>query len=42
MLRQPYLNFSDKADLRRGMTIHFCGDRVTSIDVHYINTEAAI
>jgi hypothetical protein len=40
MLRQPYLNFSDEADLRRGMTIHFRGDRVTSIDVHYINTEA--
>lgn len=40
MLRQPYLNFSDEADLRRGMTIHFYGDRVTSIDVHYINTEA--
>ena len=40
MLRQPYLNFSDEADPRRGMTIHFRGDRVTSIDVHYINTEA--
>lgn len=40
MLRQPYLNFSDEADLRRGMTIYFRGDRVTSIDVHYINTEA--
>jgi hypothetical protein len=40
MLRQPYLNFSDEADLRRGLTIHFRGDRVTSVDVHYINTEA--
>ena len=40
MLRQPYLNFHDEADLRRGMTIHFRDDRVASIDVHYINTEA--
>ena len=40
MLQQPQLNFHDEADLRRGMTIHFRGDRVASIDVHYINTEA--
>lgn len=40
MLGQPYLNFHDETDLRRGITIHFLGDRVTSIDVHYINTEA--
>lgn len=40
MLRQPYLNFDDEDDLRRGITIHFRGDRVASIDVHYINTEA--
>jgi hypothetical protein len=40
MLRQPYLNFHDEADLRRGMTIHFRGDRVSRVDVHYINTEA--
>ena len=40
MLRQPYLNFGDEAEMRRGMTIHFRGDRVARIDVHYINTEA--
>lgn len=40
MLRQPYLNFNDEADLRRGMIVHFRGDRVTSVDVYYINTEA--
>lgn len=40
MLRQRYLNFHDKADTRRGMTIHFRGDLVQSIDVYYINTEA--
>jgi hypothetical protein len=40
MLRQPYLNFHDAGDVRRGMTIHFRDDRVTSIKVHYINTEA--
>ncbi|MEA1013712.1 hypothetical protein [Sphingosinicella sp. LY1275] len=40
MLRQPHLNFHDRTDLRRGMTIHFDGDRVTRIDVHYIYTEA--
>ena len=40
MLRQPYLNFHDAGDVRRGMTIHFRGDRVARIDVHYINTEA--
>lgn len=40
MLRQPYLNFDDEADPRRGMTIHFRGGRVTSIDVYYINFEA--
>ncbi len=39
MLRQPYLNFYDAADLRRGMSIHFRGNRVASIDVYYINTE---
>lgn len=39
MLRQPHLNFHDATDLRRGMTIHFRGDRVARIDVHYINTE---
>ena len=40
MLRQPHLNFNDEADLHRGMIIHFRGDRVTSIEVYYINTEA--
>jgi hypothetical protein len=40
MLQQPYLNFHDEADLRRGMTIYFRSDRVESVDVHYINTEA--
>lgn len=40
MLRPQHLNFHDEADLRRGMTIHFRGDRVERIDVHYINTEA--
>lgn len=40
MLRQPYLNFTDTADVRRGMTLHFRGDRLTRVDVHYINTEA--
>ena len=40
MLRQPYLNFGDEVDLRRGMTIHFRDDRVARIDVYYINTEA--
>ena len=40
MLRQPYLNFGDEVDLRRGMTIHFHSDRVARIDAHYINTEA--
>jgi hypothetical protein len=38
MLRQPHLNYHDDADHRRGMTIHFHGGRVASIDVHYINT----
>jgi hypothetical protein len=40
MLRQPYLNFHDQGDGRRGMTIHFRGDRVARIDVYYINMEA--
>ena len=40
MIRQPYLSFDDAADPSRGMIIHFRGDRVASIDVHYINTEA--
>lgn len=40
MLRQPYLNFHDEGDSRRGMTIHFRGGRVARIDVHYINAEA--
>jgi hypothetical protein len=40
MQRQPYLNFHDEGDGRRGMTIHFWGGRVARIDVHYINTEA--
>jgi hypothetical protein len=40
MLRQPYLNFDDPRDTRRGMTIHFRGDRVASVDVDYINTDA--
>ena len=40
ILRQPYLNFYDVMDPRRGMTIYFRGDRVARIRVHYINTEA--
>lgn len=40
MLRQTQLNFHDEADLHRGMTIHFDGDRVERIEVHYINNEA--
>ncbi|MED5546027.1 MAG: hypothetical protein VYD90_12315 [Pseudomonadota bacterium] len=40
MLRQHHLNFHDEADLRRGMTIYFRGERVERIDVHYIYTEA--
>ncbi len=40
MLRQPYLNFGDEVNLRRGLAIHFRGDRVVRIDAHYINTEA--
>ena len=39
MLRQPYLNYDDQADLRRGLTIYFRGDHVSRISVHYINTE---
>lgn len=40
MLRQPYLNFGDEADLHRGMTIRFRGDRLASVAVYYINSEA--
>jgi hypothetical protein len=40
MLKQPYLNFYDANDLRRGMTVRFRDGRVARIDVHYINTEA--
>jgi hypothetical protein len=40
MLEQPVLDFYDEADLRRGMNIYFRGDRVTRIDVYYINTES--
>ena len=40
MSGQPFLTFYDEADLRRGMTIRFRGDRVASVTVYYINTEA--
>jgi hypothetical protein len=40
MSRQPYLNYYDRNDPRRGMTTQFDGDRVTSVSVYYINFEA--
>jgi hypothetical protein len=40
MLRQSTLCFSDSRDLRRGMIIRFRADRVASINVYYINSEA--
>ncbi len=39
MLRQPYLNFYDEVDTRRGMIIRFKGDKVARIDVYYIHNE---
>jgi len=38
MLRQPYLNFHHVTNISHGMTIHFNGDRVQRIDIHYINS----
>jgi hypothetical protein len=40
MLRQPYLNFYDRSDLKRGMIVDFRDNRVVAIRVHYINSEA--
>jgi hypothetical protein len=40
MSRQPHLDYFDKADTKRGMTIRFRDDRVVSVSVYYINSEA--
>jgi hypothetical protein len=40
MSRQPHLEYFDRADTKRGMTIRFRGDRVVSVSVYYINSEA--
>ena len=40
MLRQARLNFYDPKDLNRGITISFRADRVSSVDVFYVNSEA--
>jgi hypothetical protein len=40
MLRQPYLNFYDPKDTKRGLTISFRDNRVASVEVFYINFEA--
>jgi hypothetical protein len=40
MSRQPYLNYYDRTDTKRGMTVQFDGNRVRSVSVHYINSEA--
>lgn len=39
MLRQPYLCFFKSSDLREGMVVDFRSDHVTSVKVHYINSE---
>jgi len=40
MRRQPSLSFGDMTDTKRGMTIRFSGDRVVSVNVYYINSDA--
>ncbi len=40
MRSQPHLNFSDASDTRRGMIVRFRGDRVVSVSIYYINSEA--
>lgn len=40
MRRQPSLSFGDMTDTKRGMTIRLSGDRVVSVNVYYINSEA--
>ena len=40
MSRQQHLNYHDVSDSKRGLIISFRGDRVSSIKVYYINSEA--
>lgn len=40
MRLQPSLFYGDRTDTKRGMTVRFSDDRVVSVTVYYINSEA--